>query len=211
MIALLVSLVGCEEEPPPAKPPPVEVRVAAPAQIDALETDDVDVELIFVGVGKLYRGFFASDEAVSILQRRLSVCVSGTAQVRVFYDTPDRFGTLTFVSGGTLPRCSPQAGANGLDLTPLAPIGRALAEYRDKVAAAFDVRIASFRTGIRFERVGTLCELWTGGGYPPDGSQWSPCVNIDGDEVCMPGAADRGVVELTLDPAAFSALQGCLR
>lgn len=136
------------------------------------------VQLEFEGVSRLHQGYFSSPTYVRTLVKSLSGCV-GLAQLRVTYDTPKRLGRIELVLDSDQLWCGPGRGDENLDLRPLEPLGRALAGYRDAIASAYDFRVASFETGLWIHRGGDTCGLTLAGQYPPDGTSWSPCVEMD--------------------------------
>ena len=90
------------------------------------------------------------------------------------------------------------------------PVGQALANFRDGVSGRYDVRVASFRTGLRILSGMNHCGLWSGGQYPPDGTQWKRCVDIAGNPVCMDGDRHEGVTRLRLPAEADQTLRACV-
>ncbi|MFT4624855.1 MAG: hypothetical protein ACI8PZ_003518 [Myxococcota bacterium] len=157
-----------------------------------------EVRLGFEGVGPLHQGFFSQDRFVLALGRALAPCGAGPHEVMVSYDTERRIGHIELVVQPRDFGCLPAPTEGGWDLAPLAPVGAALAQYRDSVAGSFDYRIASFRSGIRYLRGVQMCGLLLGGQYPPDGTTWSRCVALAGNPVCATGDAEIGVRELVL-------------
>lgn len=169
------------------------------------------VALAFQGVSPLYQGYFSTEEWVSGLGKGLGACFDGTVEVVVSYDTENRIGRILVQTGLADLKCRPAVGPEGIDVSPLIPLGQALAGYRDAVSAARDVRVASFRSGIRLVQGGELCDLYIGGQFPPDGTTFSPCVGIRGKEVCA-GDRHEGLSTVPFPPGeAGEVLRRCLR
>lgn len=169
----------------------------------------VAVELQFQGVGGLFRGFFTEPELVAQLGVELGPCIEGgLAVVVITWSEETRIGTITVSAEPEMIRCKP-GGGSGLDMTPLEPIGRALANYRDAVSGRFDVRIASFRTGLKLISGMNHCAFWSGGQYPPDGSQWKRCADFAGNETCMPGDRHDGVTTLRFGGEQGATARAC--
>jgi len=172
---------------------------------------DVAVALAFQGVGNLHKGYFRTDTLVEGLSKGLGGCVADPAEVLVQWDSEENLGTILLHTVGTQLACRPQPTADGFDATPLVPIGRTLGAYRDGVANQFDLRVASFRTGVRVLRGTQVCDVWFAGQFPPDGSTVSPCVHLQGHEVCGPGKARDGVTTLKLPADAAKQLRACFK
>ena len=186
----------------PASPAPPSPTTEAPSEPSSgtaptITGSGVPVELQFFGVGPLHKGFFTDPEAVTALSRALGPCVEGTAQVRVRWDAEERIGRLRLKVPPDGLTCLPVTTDEGWDLSPLEPVGRALAAYRDRVAGAFDYRLASFRLGVSFTRGSHQCVLKAAGQHPPDGTRWSPCVDFAGVERCGEGSREDGVTTLS--------------
>ncbi|MBX2803603.1 MAG: hypothetical protein KTR31_38345 [Myxococcales bacterium] len=164
-------------EPVPSKRPSVHATLVS--------AEGVDVALAFVDISPLYRGYFATQEWVATLGKDLGACFGDTVEVVISYDMETRIGRILVQTSWTDLGCRPAMGPEGVDLTPLQPLGRALARYRDAIAAARDVRIASFRSGIRLVQGGEICDLIIGGQFPPDGTTFSGCITLRGHEVCL--------------------------
>lgn len=160
------------------------------------------MELDFEGVGPLYQGFFGTESALEDLQVALAGCVAGSAHVRVTYDTPKSLGRILLVATPEDLTCRATASGDGFEVTELTPITAALARYRDTIASAFDIRVASFRVGLRLLGGGLhLCDLVAGGQQPPDGSTFSPCYALAGNDTCD-GRLRDGVLRLVPTSAA---------
>jgi hypothetical protein len=178
-----------------------------PMVIPAAE-GSVPVVVAFRGVGNLHKGYFRTPELVDGLARGLAGCVDGSAEVLVAWDAEKNLGTILLHTVGTQLACRPSPTADGFDTRPLQRIGEALAAYRDGVSSQFDLRIAAFRTGVRVLRGPQVCDLWYGGQFPPDGSTMSPCMHLQGHEVCT-GPRHDGVTELVVDAEQRKALTAC--
>ncbi len=120
-------------------------------------------------------------------------------EVVVKYDDDTRIGTIVLHTLGDQLLCKPVPTAKGYDLTPLIPVTRTLAGYRDGVSNGFDLRIGSFRTGVRVIKVSQVCEVWSAGQFPPDGTTFSPCIGLQGHEVCTAPDRHEGITELLPD------------
>ena len=153
------------------------------------------------GVGHLHQGFFNTEKLVTAVAKGLGGCVSGTAEVVVKYDDETRIGSIVLHTVGDQLRCAPVRQGESYDLKPLIPVARTLASYRDGVSNGFDLRIGSFRTGIRVLHGSQVCEVWTGGQFPPDGSTFSPCVHLQGHEVCLGEDRHAGITSLHVKDA----------
>jgi len=215
-LALIGAQLGCAPPPEPLPPPPSSISsapvVSAPPLVVADGGEAVNIALGFQGVSPLYQGYFRTQEWVAQLAVDLGACFDNTVEVIVSYDSEVHIGRIFIpVERGGL-RCRPVVGPDGVDLSPLVPVGRALARYRDAVSAARDVRVASFRAGLRFGFGANLCDIWLGGQFPPDGTAFSPCIHLQGHEVC--GDGDRHRPQRTLpwppDPEQSDILRKCL-
>jgi hypothetical protein len=88
------------------------------------------------------------------------------------------------------------------------PLGLALADYRDRLASTYDLRLASFQVGLAVRGGAEVCTLWAAGTHPPDGRAFSTCVEVRGGAPCGPGAAD-GVTRLEPAGAERRRLREC--
>lgn len=218
LLALWLCACGRGEEP--ATPPElvddfVPTSVSAPlpdvpsvTSIGAGEA--ANVELRFYGVGELHQGFLADASLVGKLGSALGSCVNGTAQVIIRWNSEERTGWIQLKVPPEGLTCMPAAHPEGgWDLAPLTPVGRALAEYRDGAAANYDFRFASFAIGLGFTRGANQCLLRIAGQHPPDGSQFSPCVDIAGVPACAGGKEEDGVLRLAHTGREGSTISGC--
>ena len=138
----------------------------------------VGVELQFVGLSGLIQGFMADARIVARLGNELGPCIaSELAVVRATWDSEIRIGTITLELEPADLACLPKVADGSVDVSALEPLNRALANYRDEVSNNYDLRIQSFRTGIKVLSGMNHCALWSGGQYPPDGSTFSRCVD----------------------------------
>ncbi len=169
----------------------------------------VGVELQFKGVGALFRGFFGDPELVARLGVDLAPCIAGgLAVVEVGWSEKTRIGTITVNAEPEMIRCRPVVDG-AIDLSPLEPLGRALARYRDGVSGRYDLRVASFRPGLKILHGMHHCAFWLGGQYPPDGTRWKRCAEFAGNEACMDGDPHEGVTVLELGPERVAYAREC--
>ncbi|HHO52532.1 MAG TPA: hypothetical protein ENK18_17110 [Deltaproteobacteria bacterium] len=145
----------------------------------------VPVVLAFSNLNPLYQGYFSTEAWVAELSSALGGCFTESVEVVISYSDETRIGRILIQTPISALACSPVPGPEGVDLSPLVPVGQALARYRDAVAAARDVRVASFRVGVRLVRGVELCDLYVGGQFPPDGTTFSPCLGLRGNEICL--------------------------
>lgn len=204
---LAVVFGSCGKAEVPAPPPEpldefVTSAAAAPPpdvpMITAVGAGDAaDVELRFFGVGELHKGFLSDPSLVGRLGKELGSCVNGTAQVLIRWNAEERVGWIQLKVPPDGLACMPVAHpSGGWDLTPLVPVTRALANYRDGAAANYDFRFASFTVGASFTRGANQCLLKIAGQHPPDGTAFSPCVDIAGVSACSGLDEDAGVTRL---------------
>lgn len=216
---LTALLLGCgtvEPDPPRPPPAPKPTTLALPPlpepptvrAVSAGSDDAASLALAFTGVGALHRGFFSAEKPLAQLAAALAPCVRGEVVVRVTWQDDIRLGRITLEVPPDQLACAPQPTGAGLDLAPLEPVGRALAAYRDAIAAGFDFRVASFRGEVRLVRPGDDCLLRLGGQFPPDGTRWHPCVEVGSHVVCAPDPGE-GVARIE-PPSGGEALQSCL-
>ncbi|MCO4746529.1 MAG: hypothetical protein KC912_17160 [Proteobacteria bacterium] len=217
---LLLSLLACgENEEAPVPPEPVDefVPTAVPAPLPEVPSitavggeGAADVELRFHGVGDLHKGFLSDPALVGKLAKALGPCMADTAQVIIRWNAEERVGwiQLKVPPGGVacMPVPHPEGG---WDTRPLAPVGEALAAYRDGAAANYDFRFASFAVGMSFTRGSNQCLLRISGQHPPDGSQFSPCVDIAGVPSCVGGGEEDGVSHLAHTGSAGATISSC--
>lgn len=196
----------------PAGPTQAEAEAAAEAVIPAPETPPppdsaelVPVEITWKGVGDLYKTFFQDQAALTELSRRLAPHLAPPAQLTIRYDDENFVGGIRLTVPPDGWRTPIKTGKNTVDLQALAPVTVALATYQAAIASSYDLRVQSlFSAGIDLYRGARLCEI-SALGEPPDGRTVSPCVRLNGAEVCgLPG--DGGVVFADAD---WAKLSGC--
>ena len=173
------------------------VTSTAPASAEGAEL--VPIEIVWEGIGALYKSYFSEQEGVTALSVALAPYIQGTVQLKVYFNQEEHLGKIRVqLPPGSLINLVPASPA--VQLQQLAPITTALAAYRDHVASRFDLRVQSFHIGLDFFRGPVHCGIQVGGDRPPDGRLVSPCVLVNGQEECgQPTAA--GVV-FQAEPAA---------
>lgn len=218
LLALASLACGQREEPtPPPEPADDFVSTAVPApppvvpKVTSVGVDGAaDVELRFFGVGELHKGFLSDPALVGKLGKALGPCVTDTAQVLIRWNADERVGWIQLKVPPEGLACMPTAHPEGgWDLSPLVPVTTALADYRDGAAANYDFRFASFHVGTSFTRGANQCLLRIAGQHPPDGSAFSPCVDIAGVPACGGGVEDSGTLHFAHDGAAGSTIGAC--
>jgi hypothetical protein len=142
------------------------------------------VDVVFEGVGSLHQGFFMDLEAITQLSQHLMPCFDAPSTVKIGYEAAKRRGWIIALMDKGNTACQPHLTREMLDLTPLTPIGKALAGYRDAIAASYDVRIASFEIGLLTLNGPSQCVFWNAGQYPPDGTLWDRCMTLGTQQVC---------------------------
>lgn len=224
-VATLFALAACEV--PPARPPdPVPVLPAPPiaepeptpepeAPPPAVSSRPagvpVPVELYFHGMTPLHRGFFSDQDAVGQLGVDLGECLVDNAQIWVVWSETERIGHIYLKAvPGVLGACLPQMADDTLFVDALAPVGVALATYRDQIAAKYDFRVSSFRIGISATRGVNQCALWAAGSHPPDGRSWSPCVSLPDHDACS-GPPREGRTRIKVPSADLAYVRACFR
>lgn len=160
-------------------------------------TDPIQVELIWDGIGPLYKGFFTAQEPLTELALRLASHVVPPAQLHVSWDQAEMLGGIRLVvpPGGF--RHEPTVTDGVLAVDPLTPITVALAAYRDDVSARFDIRIQSFVVGLDRTKGPAQCRIGIAGTPPPDGADLDPCLTLNGQQAC--GAKGPGGLRFTGD------------
>ncbi|MEQ1570334.1 MAG: hypothetical protein ABMA64_32165, partial [Myxococcota bacterium] len=103
---------------------------------------------------------------VARLALALAPCTEGPATLAVTYG--EGRGRVV-LSAPWRAGCSP--GPDG-SLAPVARVGRAVAQWRNALAARFDARLAAFTVRIR---VTPECDLALFGQFPPDGTSFAAC------------------------------------
>lgn len=221
---LAVALLGCGTtptppteatpvvEPAPAKPvvsKPFPVVQAGEPGAPVAPGGPVPIELQFEGVGDLHQRYFGDREIVTQLAIDLGACMNERAVLKISYDTERRIGRIRVYVDPKNLACTPRRTPQGVDLSPLRPIGEGLARYRDTLAGRFDYRLASFRIDLEALSGTHLCRLDLAGQFPPDGSTWGACAVLGGEEVCA-GEKTDGVSVLGFDdPKRTAYLASC--
>ena len=219
----LAALLACTSDPATPAPEPepeptavVEAKAPAPPDGEGATAtmgsgEAVDVQLSFYGVGSLYQGFFTDARALGALGRGLGACLDAKAQVAVSYDSEERIGRITLKLPPGASECAPRIEGSVVDLSPLTPLSTALADYRDAISAARDVRVASFRVVLASTRGARSCELRAAGQHPPDGSTFAPCLTTRDGRICSRGHEElEGTAVLRLqDPADVRYVTAC--
>jgi len=212
-LLLLAACAGTEEAPDSPSKEAAEAAAEAASAADATpnppppsDSDElVPVEIKWEGVGELYKTFFQDQAALTELSRRLAPHVKAPAMLTIRYDSEEFVGGIRLVVPPDGWRTPPQFGGGKVALQALSPVTVALATYQTSLAERYDLRLQSlFAAGVDLYRGARLCEL-SALGEPPDGRTVSPCVTVNGAEVCgMPGPD--GVVFADSD---WSTVAGC--
>jgi len=171
------------------------VTTPRPSDEPTVAGSPVPIELQFVGVGDLHQRWFGDTSIATDLSAALGTCMTDRAVIQISYDEDERIGRIRLYLDGDHSTCKPAIIDSSVELTPVQPLGEALARYRDAVAGRFDLRVSSFRIEIEMLAGTHGCVLHLGGQYPPDGSTWSSCVELGGEDVCV-GPRDEGTALL---------------
>jgi hypothetical protein len=151
----------------------------------------VPVEITWEGVGLLHQSYFSDREAMTALSVALAPQLAGPVQLFIRYDNKTFQGQIRVrVPPGGFLRPPAESGLS-INLAGLAPITTALASYRRAIASRFDVRVDGFSVGIELYRGPSICLIGVGGPPPPDGRVVSPCVQVNGVEICGEPSARR--------------------
>ncbi len=202
--------VTVDEPPAPSRE---EALALLPEPVDEAVDDTpvsgepVELEITWDGIGRLYKSFFQDREAVTELAVRLGPHVVAPAQLIVRYDSEDFLGDIRLRVPPNGLKAPPSELDGVVELSELVPVLRALAVYRDTVASRFDIRVQSFRIGIEGFRGPRHCLAVPAGQPPPDGRTVSPCVVVNGRDVC--GRPEGTSTHFT--SADFDAVAGCFR
>ena len=147
-------------------------------------TEPIQIELIWNGIGPLYKGFFTEQVPLTELSKRLAPHVAPPAQLHISWDQDAMLGgiRLEVPPGGF--RTEPTVTEGVLSVSQLTPITVALAAYRDAIAGRFDIRIQSFVVGLDRTRGPAQCRIGITGTPPPDGANLDPCLLLNGRSVC---------------------------
>lgn len=215
MIPWLGLLLACSGEP--AAEPPVAPEPDAPAPPSAVEVVHVpppappssgnpELQIQFEGVGPLYQGFFRSAEPGERLARAASSCVGDAVYLYVSFSEEEHLGRLTLRVEPDVASCRPLPTDTGWDFSPTVPLSTALAAYRDELAAAYDMRLASFEVRVAYRTDRSLCTVEARGSHPPDGTTFGACVQQDLERRC---AQTGGAVALDFAERDARALRSC--
>ena len=194
---------GAQTPPLPAGAKPM----APPPKAPAVDGPAPPVVLVWAGIGDLHKSFFSDTEMVSPLQNELHGKVAPPANVHIRFSDQTHKGSLQLQ---LLPETltASMNGQGGLvPLQNLTPITAALASYRSKVAARFDLRIYSFKVGIETYRGAKRCYFGVAGGPSADGQTMSHCVDVNGEQLC--GVPEAGGVRFSGGDA--SQVRACLK
>ncbi len=212
LTAIALGLTACSGTPDVAVEPDSDQAVA-PAidvvEVPAARPDSNGVaELViqYEGVGALYKGFFNDAAAGDALARAAQSCVGDTTYLYVSYDDTTRTGRLTLRVEPDVTTCRPVQTETGWQTSPSFPLSRALAQYRDTLASAYDLRIAAFHVQVAVRSTRSMCTLRAEGTHPPDGNGFGACVLHGMEERCGV-VADGGLLEF--ETADASALRSC--
>jgi len=153
----------------------------------------------FTDVGEWHRRVFLDPESVSLLLPGIDACLRDEVAVHVVWEPQVRVGRIVITAHAGSLACPALKGPGGqLDLTPLTPLTRGLAAYRDDLAARKDLRLGAFKIGLFIADMRGGVSLWGGGRFVPDGPEWNRCVGVDGIEQCMPGETREGCTTFRL-------------
>ncbi|MCB9760939.1 MAG: hypothetical protein H6739_13960 [Alphaproteobacteria bacterium] len=174
------------------KPEPTERRI-------------VPIEIIWDGIGPLYKNFFSNQAALTELSYGLEPHLNGPVQLKIRYDSQEFVGGIRVQVPPDGLKAPLRMDDGAVDLAALAPITTAMATYRDAIAGNYDVRVQSFHIGLDFFRGPVYCGVGIGGGHPPDGTVVSPCLSVNGNEVC--GTLEGGLVRYPKEE--WKRIRGC--
>lgn len=180
---------------------------AAPQTAEPSPTVSIPVVLVWEGLSALHQSFFADDAAVGELGAALGRGVRGPADVYVRYDTPSRSGSIRLHLRPDSLVERPRRADGVIDLQALSVATTALAAYRSRIAATKDYRIESFAVGLEALAGTSSCIFGIAGKPPPDGRIVSPCVQVNGREVCGQPSAS-GVAFQAADADVVAACLG---
>ena len=162
----------------------------------------VKLYLDFVGISAMHKTFFTDSRVTRKVQERLQGHVSGSVGVRIdFVRNKGRIRIQVDPEYLVASVGTPDA----IHLESLAPLTQAAAFYRDWVAGNFDLRIQNFEIGLDVTPKNSVCKITVAGDPPPDGKEFSPCIEVDGTAFC--GALADGI--LRLPPGDRDAVAKC--
>lgn len=154
----------------------------------------VKLYLDFVGISAMHKTFFTDSRVTGKVQERLQGHVSGSVGVRIdFIRNKGRIRIQVDPEYLVANLGTPDA----IHLESLAPLTEAAAFYRDWVAGNFDLRIQNFDIGLDITPKNSVCKITVAGDPPPDGKEFSPCIEVDGTAYC--GALADGILRLPPD------------
>ena len=160
-------------------------------------------------ISSLYRGFFSDPEALTQLGSELGACISQGVSLLVAYDTVKRQGRMTLTVPSRALSCKPRLTERAFDLSPLTPVSRALAAYRDELSDKYDIRIASFQASVLLLGAGGTCQFVPMGDHPPSGDIFGSCIGVGGTH-CGPTVAHDTQVSWG-DTHMRTLAEGCVR
>ena len=178
---------------PPVKRVDVPVQAAGTEKADSEQVDAAPVKLYldFVGIGAMHKTFFTDSRVTRKVQQKLRGHVSGSVGVLIGFErnqgrirvqvAPD----LLVASLGT---------PDAIQLNSLVPLTKAAAFYRDWVAGNYDLRVHNFEIGLDITPKDGVCKITVAGDPPPDGTEFAPCIEVDGTALC--GELTEGVLRL---------------
>ena len=223
MILTVVLWVACSGEPAvdlvepdsdgteaaQAPSEPTAPRPAAPVPVAPPSTGNPVLTIESANLSPLYRGFFADRAAGDALARAAAPCVGDDVRVLIGYDNEARVGRMVLFVPASVDACRPVQTDTGWDLSPMTPLSIALANYRDALSGLYDMRIGSFEVHVNIaSSSGNQCTVRAQGTHPPDGTGFSPCVDLDGTAHCGDLAAANPAV-ITFGAGDRSALRSC--
>jgi len=200
--ALLAQQVA--SEPAPADPGGEAPPDAAPAGAQVAEL--AQVVLVWEGIGPLYKNFFSTPDAVTVLAEGLGPHLADPVDVTIRYNTEDSVGDIFVRLRPDQLKRPVSTSGDEIALQDLAPITTALAAYRSQIAAQFDFRVESFRVSLESYRGARVCQLVLAGQPPPDGRLISPCVMVNNQKQCgQPKASG-----VSFPPGVAADVRACL-
>ena len=164
----------------------------------------VELNVDYVGVGRMHRSFFGDTRLLEGLGDSLSGKIRSPATMQVTVDG-GRGEIALLVESDSLGR-NPISSPGEVELGLLTPLTVALADYRQEVAGAFDFRVESFEVRVAMVGGQEWCSLIAEGAHPPNGEQLSPCMKVGEEELC--GVERGGRLRFTADVA--SRVEACL-
>jgi hypothetical protein len=168
-----------------------DLQVEAGAKSVAPALAPVKLYLDFVGIRPMHKTFFTDSRVTREVQKRLQGHVSGSVGVRIdFIKNQGRIRIQVAPEYLVADLGTPEA----IHLERLAPLTQAAAFYRDWVAGNFDLRVQNFEIGLDITPKNSVCKITVAGDLPPDGKEFSPCIEVDGTAFC--GALADGILRL---------------